>query len=54
MDTVIIDSGGANLASLQFALERLEAPAIVTNHAADVVGAARVILPGVGSAHDAS
>jgi len=53
MDTVIIDSGGANLASLQFALERLEAPAIVTNKPADVLGATRVILPGVGSAQDA-
>ena len=53
MDTVIIDSGGANLASLQFALERLEAPAIVTSNPADVIGATRVILPGVGSAHDA-
>jgi imidazole glycerol-phosphate synthase subunit HisH len=53
MDTVIIDSGGANLASLQFALERLEAPAIVSNNPADVLNAPRVILPGVGSAHDA-
>ena len=53
MDTVIIDSGGANLASLQFALERLEATAIVTNNPADVLSATRVILPGVGSAHDA-
>jgi len=53
MDTVIIDSGGANLASLQFALERLEASALVTSNPADVVNATRVILPGVGSAHDA-
>ena len=53
MDTVIIDSGGANLASLQFALERLEASAVVTRNPADIVKAARVILPGVGSAQDA-
>jgi imidazole glycerol-phosphate synthase subunit HisH len=53
MDTVIIDSGGANLASLQFALERLEANAIVSNHPQDIVNAPRVILPGVGSAQDA-
>lgn len=53
MDTVIIDSGGANLASLQFALERLEAAAVVTNNPQDVVNAPRVILPGVGSAQDA-
>jgi imidazole glycerol-phosphate synthase subunit HisH len=53
MDTVIIDSGGANLASLQFALERLEASALVTSNPAEVVNATRVILPGVGSAQDA-
>jgi glutamine amidotransferase len=51
--TVIIDSGGANLASLQFALERLSAPAIVTTSPREVQSAERVILPGVGSAVDA-
>jgi imidazole glycerol-phosphate synthase subunit HisH len=51
--TVIIDSGGANLASLQFALERLEARTVVSNDPQDVVKAPRVILPGVGSAQDA-
>ena len=53
MDTVIIDSGGANLASLQFALERLDARAIVSNDPKVVTSAPRVILPGVGSALDA-
>jgi imidazole glycerol-phosphate synthase subunit HisH len=53
MDTVIIDSGGANLASLQFALERLDAHAIVSNDPQVVMQAPRVILPGVGSALDA-
>jgi glutamine amidotransferase len=53
MDTVIIDSGGANLASLQFALERLEARAIVSSDPKEIVSAPRVILPGVGSAQDA-
>lgn len=53
MSTVIIDSGGANLASLQFALERLNADARVTNDPRVVVNAPRVILPGVGSAADA-
>jgi glutamine amidotransferase len=53
MSTVIIDSGGANLASLQFALERLDAPATVTNSPTEVLNAQRVILPGVGSAADA-
>jgi glutamine amidotransferase len=52
-DTVIIDSGGANLASLQFALERLNAPATVTADPREVQNAQRVILPGVGSAADA-
>jgi imidazole glycerol-phosphate synthase subunit HisH len=52
MDTVIIDSGGANLASLQFALERLDAPAVVTDDPKTVAAAPRVILPGVGSALD--
>jgi glutamine amidotransferase len=51
--TVIIDSGGANLASLQFALERLDAPATVTTNPREVQNATRVILPGVGSAADA-
>jgi imidazole glycerol-phosphate synthase subunit HisH len=51
--TVIIDSGGANLASLQFALERLNAPATVTTSPSEVRNAQRVILPGVGSAADA-
>jgi glutamine amidotransferase len=53
MTTVIIDSGGANLASLQFALERLEARAIVSSNPSEVAAAPRVILPGVGSALDA-
>lgn len=51
--TVIIDSGGANLASLQFAFERLGARAHVTANAAEIRAAARVILPGVGAAGDA-
>lgn len=53
MDAVIIDSGGANLASLQFALERLGAKTHVTADPAQITSAARVILPGVGSAADA-
>ncbi len=53
MDTVIIDSGGANLASLQFAFERLGSQAHVTADPARIRSAARVILPGVGSAGDA-
>ena len=53
MDAVIIDSGGANLASLQFAFERLGAKTHVTADPAQITSAARVILPGVGSAADA-
>ena len=53
MDAVIIDSGGANLASLQFAFERLGAKTRVSADAAEIRSAPRVILPGVGSAADA-
>ena len=52
-DTVIIDSGGANLASLLFAFERLGARAQVSNREAEIRSADRVILPGVGAAADA-
>jgi glutamine amidotransferase len=53
VDAAIIDSGGANLASLQFAFERLGARTRVTANPAEIRSAARVILPGVGSAADA-
>jgi glutamine amidotransferase len=53
VDAVIIDSGGANLASLQFAFERLGAKTRVSTDPAEITSAARVILPGVGSAADA-
>ena len=53
MTTVIIDSGGANLASLQFAFERLGAKTRVTSDAREIAAAPRVVLPGVGSAADA-
>jgi glutamine amidotransferase len=52
-DLVIIDSGGANLASLQFALERLGARTAVTADARTIAAAPRIVLPGVGSAPDA-
>jgi glutamine amidotransferase len=52
-ETVIIDSGGANLASLQFAFERLGARTHVTTEADEITSAARVVLPGVGAAADA-
>jgi imidazole glycerol-phosphate synthase subunit HisH len=53
VDVVIIDSGGANLASLQFALERLGARSAVSADPATIAAAPRVLLPGVGSAGEA-
>ena len=53
IEAVIIDSGGANLASLQFALQRLGARAVVSGDARAIAAAPRVLLPGVGSAADA-
>jgi glutamine amidotransferase len=53
VDVVIIDSGGANLASLRFALDRLGARSQVTSDAAQIAAAPRVLLPGVGAAADA-
>lgn len=49
----IIDSGGANIASLLFALERLGRSAELTTDAAVIESADRVLLPGVGAAKDA-
>jgi imidazole glycerol-phosphate synthase subunit HisH len=51
-ETVVIDSGGANLASVLYALERLNAQATVTTSPDEVKNAKRVILPGVGAAAD--
>lgn len=53
MDAVIIDSGGANLASLEFAFARLGARTRVSADPQVIRSAARVVLPGVGSAKDA-
>ncbi len=49
----IIDSGGANIASLLFALERLGRSADLTTDAGLIRSADRVLLPGVGAARDA-
>jgi glutamine amidotransferase len=48
----IVDSGGANLASVRFALERLGVAGELTADPAVIRGAERVILPGVGSAQE--
>lgn len=53
MSVAIIDSGGANIASLRAALSRLGADSVVTTDHALIQRAARVLLPGVGSAHNA-
>jgi imidazole glycerol-phosphate synthase subunit HisH len=49
----IIDSGGANITSLRVALGRLGAESVVTSDPVAIRRATRVLLPGVGSAHDA-
>jgi glutamine amidotransferase len=49
----IIDSGGANIASLLYAFERLGMTAELTTDATTIRGASRVLLPGVGAARDA-
>jgi glutamine amidotransferase len=46
----IVDSGGANIASVRFALERLSVRSELTSDPAIIRSAERVILPGVGSA----
>jgi glutamine amidotransferase len=49
----IVDGGGANIASLLFALERLGHQGELTTDAAVIRAARRVILPGVGAARAA-
>lgn len=52
-DLVIIENGGANIASLRFALERLNCSAQLSADPDVIRKAKRVILPGVGAAGDA-
>ncbi len=49
-EVALIDAGGANLGSVRYALERLGANVRVVRDAEGLVGAQRVILPGVGAA----
>lgn len=49
----IIDSGGANIASVRYALERLGATGTLTTDADVIRASDRVLLPGVGAANDA-
>lgn len=49
-NVVIIAGGGANIASLQFALQRLGTTSAVSANARKIREASHVILPGVGAA----
>lgn len=50
MDVALIDSGGANIGSVKYALERLGVRAELTADTERIKRADRVILPGVGAA----
>jgi imidazole glycerol-phosphate synthase subunit HisH len=52
MRLVIIDSGGANIASLRYAIDRLGVASELTTDPNTVRSATHVILPGVGAAAD--
>lgn len=52
-DVAIIDNGGANIASLLCAFERLGKTATLTKDADTIRAATRVLLPGVGAAREA-
>ncbi len=53
VDIAIIDSGGANIASLLCAFERLQQSPILTRDPNIIRAAKRILLPGVGAARDA-
>ena len=50
MTTAIIDTSTANIASVRFALERLDAPYVLARDPDEARDAGRLILPGVGAA----
>ena len=52
-DVAIIDSGGANIASLLYGFQRLGTQATLTRDAQAIRSAKRVVLPGVGAARNA-
>lgn len=49
LEVVLVDSGGSNIGSLYYALERLGVQAQVTRDAERIRAASHVILPGVGA-----
>ncbi len=53
IDVVLIDSGGANIGSVRYALERLGVHAQLSADRARISAATHVILPGVGAADPA-
>jgi glutamine amidotransferase len=53
VSVAVIDSGGANIGSVMFALERLGVTGELTRDHGCIRSASRVILPGVGAAADA-
>ncbi|MEM7618130.1 MAG: imidazole glycerol phosphate synthase subunit HisH [Pseudomonadota bacterium] len=50
MQLAVIDYGAANLASVMFALERLDVQANLTTNPEEILAAERVLFPGVGAA----
>ena len=50
MKIAIIDYNAGNVQSVQFALERLGVESFLTNNAAEIIAADKVIFPGVGEA----
>jgi len=50
MSTAVVKLGVGNTASVMFALDRLRAPAVLTDDPRAIADAERVILPGVGAA----
>ncbi|MGH8144743.1 MAG: imidazole glycerol phosphate synthase subunit HisH [Rhodanobacteraceae bacterium] len=50
MSVVLVDSGGTNIGSVRYALQRLGVEATLTADAETIRAAERVILPGVGAA----
>lgn len=53
MKIVIIDYGAGNIKSIQFALKRLGYEAVLSNIPDEIIGADKVIFPGVGEASSA-
>ncbi len=53
VSVAVIANGGANLASLRFAFERLGAAVTIAAHPHELRQATHIVLPGVGAAPDA-